>query len=367
MKILIVYTSAGTGHRRAAGALYKELLKQKDIKVTLIDALDYTNFLFKFFYSWGYKFLITHLPFVWGIMFYLTNNAQLKRIISHLKSLIDNLNSSRLKKFLIGYSPDLIVSTHFFANEIFDQLRQKHKINSKLISIITDFNAHRFWISGGVDNYVVATYKSKEDLVVKGITEQRIEVLGIPVDPVFLHDQDRSELLEKFSIKKDILTVLIVTGTIGIGPIRNLVGLLKDNIQILVVCGNNKKLLHDLKKWESNNLKVFGLVDNIQELMAVSDILITKAGGLTISEALVARLPMIFLPLVSGQEEFNARILSDYKAGIIANNLTEIKNLISTYKYSKEGLGGPKKAIESIRKPNSLNDIINLVKGYAKS
>ena len=367
MKILIVYASAGTGHRRAAEALYKELLKKKDIEVNLIDALDYTNLLFKYFYSHGYKFLIVRLPHIWGFLFYLTNNAIFNRLTTYPRTVINNLNSFRLKYFLVSLNPDVIISTHFFANGVIDHLRKKHKINSRLISIITDFNAHRFWISRGVDKYIVATQRTKEDLLSKGITDEKIEVLGIPVDPVFLGDLNRQRLAQKFSLRKDIFTVLLATGTIGIGPLKDLVDILRNQIQILVVCGNNKKLFNELKKEESNNLKVFGLVDNIHELMAVSDILIIKAGGLTISEALVAKLPMIFLPLVPGQEEFNARVLSVYKAGVIAGNLIKIKNLILSYKDSKKELQEFKSAIESIRKPNAINDILNLARDYAKS
>jgi len=367
MKILIVYASAGTGHRRAAEALYKELLKKKDIEVNLIDALDYTNLLFKYFYSHGYKFLIVRLPHIWGFLFYLTNNAIFSRLTTYPKTLINNLNSFRLKYFLVSLNPDVIISTHFFANGIIECLRKKHKINSRLISIITDFNAHRFWFSDSIDKYIVATNKTKDDLFTKGVADEKIKVLGIPVDPAFLGELDRHRLSQKFFIREDIFTVLIATGTIGMGPLKDLVNILKDHIQILIACGKNKNLFNELKKKESSNLKVFGLVDNIQELMAVSDILITKPGGLTISEALVARLPMIFLSLIPGQEDFNARVLSGYKAGVVANNLNKINNLILSYKNSKEVLQEFKSAIESIRKPNAINDILNLARDYAKS
>ncbi|MFH1202686.1 MAG: glycosyltransferase [Candidatus Omnitrophota bacterium] len=366
MKIFVLYATAGAGHRRAAEALYKALKNEPNFDTRIIDCLDYTNSSFAFFHSWGYIFLIAHLPSVWALIFYLTNSGWLGKPISYIRSMVDIINSARLRIFLIKENPDIIVSTHFLANAVCCHLKKKHFIKSRLISIVTDFNVHRFWLADNIDTYIVACEKTRDVLLKEGVDQDLIKVLGIPVDPVFSSDLNRDELCEKLSIKKDAFTVLILTSAVGIGPLENLANILKDKVQMLMVCGTNKRLFEKLRLKESPSLRVFGMVDNMHELMAVSSMIITKAGGLTTSEALVMRLPMVFLSLVPGQEVYNAIILSQYKTAHRAKNLKDINNLVLNYKNNPAELENMREAIDSVRRPHATADIVNLVKDYAR-
>jgi processive 1,2-diacylglycerol beta-glucosyltransferase len=359
MKILVIYATAGSGHKKAAEAIYNRIKATTSNEVSIVDALDYTNPFFKFSYSRGYTFLITHLPNLWGFFYWLTNNTFLSIFIS---SVCNFLNSRKLSKFLLEQSPKIVISTHFFANQVVSRLKKSSRFNCKLICTITDFTVHSFWLAKGVDLFTVATQESKDFLLSRGIPQDKIIISGIPVKQEFLQQYDRPELCKRFNLKPEIFTALIVTGEIAIGPIEEIIQVLKDEAQLIVVCGKNKKLFNKLNEQRRDSLKIFGLVDNMHELMSLSDIIITKAGGLTISESLTKRLPMIFFNLIPGQENLNAELMQSEKAGIIAKDVKHIKEIVLKLKANPKELETLKEKIKSIARPNAVDDILRLLK-----
>lgn len=295
MKIFVVYASAGTGHFKAAEAIYNYLQNQnKNIQIELIDVLDKSNILFKNVYNYGYVLAVNYAGPLWAIGFWITYSEFLRTIIKWSRFVINRINTKRFASLLIKENPDYIISTHFLSSEISAYLKRNQKINSKIITVITDFGIHPFWLSKGTDIYVVALGSSRWQLILRGVEENNIKELGIPIDAKFLRRYDKSIIFKNLGLQQDKFTVLIVTGSFGIGPIEEIVELLHNDAQILVVCARNRRLYKRLKYKSYPNLKVFGFIDNIQELMAISDLIITKPGGLTISESLAMDLPPIF-------------------------------------------------------------------------
>jgi processive 1,2-diacylglycerol beta-glucosyltransferase len=363
MKIFVFYATAGIGHRKAAEAIYEEIKHyiSNEHKIRIFDSLDYTNPLFKFIYSSGYTFLISRLPIIWGFFYWLTDTSFTRYFIGLCRSCCNFLNSRKLSKFLSKQQPEIIISTHFFANQIISWLKNTKRLDCKLICVITDYSIHSFWLANSVDIYTVANQNLKDDLISYGIKADKIKVTGIPVKRDFLKIQNKYEICRKINVNPDIFTALIVTGAIGVGPITTIVKTLQDEVQLIVVCGKNRRLFNKLSRSKFGSLRVFGFIDNIHDLMAVSDVVITKGGGLTISESLVQRLPMIFFNLIPGQEEANAKLIEGAKAGIIAKNVKQIRDIVLTLKNNPQILDKLKNNIALIAKPEATNNILKLI------
>jgi len=362
MKVIITYASAGAGHFKAAEAI-GDYLKERcpAIELKLVDILDKTNPLFKFYYSFGYSLLVRRAPFLWRIAFWFTELRTLRSFTKFIAHIIDRLNAGDFINFLVSENPDFIISTHFFSSEISAIVKKDKKIKSKLITVITDFSVHPFWVSSPTDIYIVATPITKNELIRQGVDAGLIKDSGIPVHAKFLKQFEKPALCKKLRLQPDQFTVLVATGSFGIGPIEEIVKLLHKDVQLLVVCANNKKLYKKLKQKTYPEVSVFGFVDNMQELMAVSELIITKPGGLTISEILKMELIPIFISAIPGQEAGNVEVLKQYGIGLSLKNADDIKNIILDFKEHPDRMKPMKDNIKKIKNPDCLTEICNAV------
>jgi processive 1,2-diacylglycerol beta-glucosyltransferase len=365
MKVIIAYASAGSGHFKAAQSIYNYFRQNKNLNLSLIDALEKSNILFSRTYTHGYAFIVKYVPKLWGIGFWITYVKLLRTPIEWMRFIINRLNTENFAKFLIKENPDFIICTHFLPLEIAAYLKRKKKINAQIITVITDFGIHPFWISEGIDTYIVASDLTKEQLVnegvSKGVSKKNIKTLGIPVNSQFLKPHEKISLYRKFNLDENKFTLLIITGSFGIGPIEEIVDLLHQDVQILVVCAQNKNLFLRLKNKDYPQVKIFGFIDNVEELMAVSDVIITKPGGLTISEFLVMELVPIFISAISGQETENVRILERYGIGWVARDTQDIRMSVLEYKNNPEELNKVRENIRKIKKPNATEELYRVI------
>ena len=361
MKILVIHASAGAGHRKAAEAICLGLKNNTSYEAVCVDSLDYGASLFKILYRGTYNFLISRLPFIWRIIFDILDRPSLQKIVRKVRRIYNYLNVRRLHQYLKNEKFDCIISTHFMASEISASLKRKGLIHSKLITVITDYDAHRIWLADGVDMYCVACEYTRDRLKQLGIEENKIAVTGIPNDERFSASYDISSLKDKLGLKKDIFTILVATGSFGIGPIEQIVKAL-DGFQTIVVCGHNKTLFRRLEDLKLPLVKVFGLVDNMHELMAASDVMVTKPGGLSITEALVSQLPLVFFSAIPGQEINNIKVLKHYGIGISDCSIQQIADHLNDFRSSKDAHLTALKKTKALARPSAVKDIINLIK-----
>lgn len=362
MKVIIAYASAGAGHFKAAQAIrncFKEKHPQFDVK--LVDILEKSTPLFKYTYVWFYTFMVRHAFFLWGWLFAISESGPLSLIARKLSAISHSINTHSFAEFLVQEDPDAVISTHFAPPEIAAYLKKQGKIKAKLITVITDFGVHPFWLSKGTDLYIGASEFTKKQLMRQGVEESKIKVCGIPVDAKFLQGHDRDSLCGKLGIDKDAFTALIMTGSFGIGPIEEIVGVLCGEAQILVVCANNKKLYAKLSSKKLSTIKVFGFVNNTDELMAVSDVIITKPGGLSTSEILVMELAPIFISAIPGQERGNIEAMKSCGIGLEFKDIAQIKKAVLEYRDNPEKLLVIKGKIRKVRKPFAAEEICNAV------
>ncbi|MEW5895460.1 MAG: glycosyltransferase [Candidatus Omnitrophota bacterium] len=362
MKILIIYATAGAGHKKAAEALYNRLLKENRHEVVFADALDYTTPFFRQSYSRVYTFLITRIPWLWGFFFELLNQPWMSLVMEGMNRLNQAVNARSLDQYLREQQFDYIFSTHFFPSDVAGYLKRIGKIKSIVITVITDFDVHRIWLARGVDRYAVASDWTREKTRLLGIPKDKTIVTGIPTDEKFSSHRDNSLLKKKLGLNENLFTVLIATGSFGIGPIEQIVDKLT-GMQVLVVCGHNRRLAERLaKKAESHAaLKVYGFVNNMDELMSVADAMITKPGGLSIAEALVTSLPLIFFNAIPGQEENNVKVLAVYRVGV-SGPVSGIVSVLRGFQDSPEEYRSARLRAQQLGKPNAAADILSLIK-----
>ncbi len=363
MKVLIVHASAGAGHRRAAEAIYNYLKENSpDLELELLDALDKTNAVFKFDYTKGYSFLVRYAVRLWYWAYRATEYKFLRPVSRRVSRTINCINSQRLIRYFLSAKPEVIISTHFLPSELAADLKRAHKLDSRLITVITDYGVHPFWISPGTDIYVAASDFTKDRLIKEGVEAEKIKVLGLPFDPKFLRHFDRRVICHKLGIDHKKFTVLLMTGSFGTGPLEEIAESLAKDCQVLVVCAGNKKLFSRLNKRNLENVKVFGFISNTEELMAASQVIVTKPGGSTITEVLIMELPPIFISAIPGQETANVEALAQYGIGISPKSLREIKEIVLDLKNNPQKIEALRLKIREIQKPLACKELASVIR-----
>ncbi len=382
MKILITYAYAGVGHKKAAMAIEKALscrggfktLPYKDdsgIHIKNVDILDYTSSFFKASYPAVYLFLINKTPTLWGLFYYLLDSRAVDFFMAPVRRFLHGINCRRFMEFLKIENPDVVVSTHFLPSEIVSYLKDKGEFKGRLVTVVTDFIPHSFWMARSSDYFIGAIQRTKADLLKRGILEEKIRIMGIPCDPVFSISKGRENLMKQIGIEPGFFNVLIMSGGFGTGPIKEIVteinGLdpkIRDKMQLIAICGKNELLFHELSKMIQGlkvKLKAFGYMNNVDEFMEVSDIIVTKPGGLTISEALSKTLPMIIVQPILGQETRNCKILTGYGTAVKANNTEEVCEYIEEFAASPEKIIGTRARINLLRYPDAAKNIADFI------
>ena len=363
MKLLITYASAGAGHRRVAEAVYNYFKEERpEVNLEMVDILTKTNALFRFDYVKGYSFLVRYAVKLWHFAFWLTEFKVLRPLTRFFAFLTNQINTQGFAAYLIRENPDYIISTHFLPSEIAAHLKIRKKISSTVITIITDFGVHPFWVSRGTDLYIVASDFTRDKLIAEGIPPEKIKVFGLPSDTKFLQQFDRAALAGKLGIAADKFTVLLMTGSFGIGSLEDLTASLCRDVQVLVVCATNKKLYVKLNKRNLPNVKVFGFVNNAEELMGSCDIIITKPGGSTIAEILNMELVPVFISVIPGQEEGNVEALEQFGISSTPKGIEAIKDTVLDFKNHPEKLQEIRMRIQKIKKPFSCRELANVIR-----
>ncbi len=365
-RILLMYITANSGHHRASLAIEKALKEIARDKVELlnIDALTYTNPILAKIINRTYMSVVKNRPEVWE---YLYDNPKVVRNTQRLREIIHRFNSGKLKNLLEEFRPHTVVCTQAFPCGMVADYKKTYGFNSPLIGVLTDYVAHSYWIYDSVDFYIVPSELTRRRLVSEGIPEERIRILGIPVAPEFARKRDKGAIFAKLGLDSRLPTVLIMGGSQGLGPMGRIVGIISRlpiPFQIIVACGTNRLLYAKLlirRKYYRKPVFVSGHIDNVDEIMDIATVLITKPGGLTTAEALGKGLPMIIIRPIPGQEAKNTEFLLRESVALKANYETEVAILL------KELLTNPLK-LEQMRRqalaqshPNSSLDIANLI------
>ena len=372
-KIIISYAAYGGGHLSAAKNL-KEYIEKNypDCEVYLFDCMKYVNRVIDKVCGTTYSQITKNIPWFWGKIYYHTQDPIFERILS----LSNKVLAFKLGRLLKKINPDLIISTHFFVGHMCSILKKKGKINFKLATVITDFGEDPYneWISGHeyMDYIFVAHSEIKNKLIQKGVDAKKIFDTGIPISIEFLKSYNKIKILNEFNFSADKKTILFFGGgELGLGKSKTLeifevLAKSFPDIQIIAIAGKNETLKNNFEKIVShnnrqNNIRVLGFTDRVAEFMNISDLVITKPGGLTSTEALVSNLPLLAINPIPGQEKENAEFLEQNGAAIWLKKSDDIYFTLNNLLNNDNKLFQMKQNIKNIAKPNSTIDICNIL------
>lgn len=316
-RVLILHASVGSGHKRAADALATAFAKRSPGQVHVEDVLDYTNPIFREAYARSYLRLTDKLPALWGYVYEQTDR-DVFRFATEVRTLVDATWAWGLRKLLRSYSPRVIVCTHFLPVEVLSLRKGRARLTQPLYCVVTDYAAHAFWAYRDVDRYFVATEETRQQLVDRGVPNGAIQINGIPVSPELAEPKQREQARLAHGLPLDRPVVVLFGGGVEAERVHTII----ENMQkldtpctLVVVAGRNRSLLSELSDLESSatlDLQKLGFIDYVDDLIVAADLVITKAGGLTVSEVLARGRPMIIIDPIPGQEESNA----DYLVGV---------------------------------------------------
>jgi processive 1,2-diacylglycerol beta-glucosyltransferase len=328
--IIIAAVTVGAGHIQAARALeaaWKELRPEDQVQVH--DLLNFTPPLFRTAYLKSYLKLVTHAPDLWSFFFEKTDNPSLLRKLRRIRSQLARHTYRKFTKLLGEAQPDVVISTHFQPLEILAGLKSK-PVQPRPFSacVITDFEAHALWLDPAVDLYCVATEATRARLTAYGFDSRRVAVTGIPIGHQFSLKRSHKAACFGLGLNPDLPGILILAGGFGTGPLAEVLQEIDRcslPVQALVVCGKNEPLRKKLAAMKCRiPIQVFGFVHNMHELMAASDLVITKPGGLTTSEALALGKPLLIFRPIPGQEAANSDFLLQQGAAMKANRAADL-------------------------------------------
>lgn len=366
MKVHIYQVPAGHGHKKVADVIAQKLKATvPNVSVETLDALAFSAPWYNRFYTGIYYHSVKRTPDLWGWFYETLDKPSAYRFITPIRTYWNRFIGKEFIEFVLKEKPDIAVCTHFYPAEVLGILKQKGLIKTKILTVVTDFHVQTFWINPGTDFYWVMSDEGKDHLISQKVPAQQIIVGGIPVDEKFSPKGNRSEILNTWNFSAHRLTLLLTSGSFGLGNQKELLKHLsefKDQIQVFVVCGQNKVLKEELERenWPFP-VQVFGFIDFMSDLMEASDLIIAKPGGSTTSESLAKNLPMVVMQPIPGQETRNAQVLAKRHAAFFMKETSDIRIITKTILSNPEVLSEKKREISRLAKPNAVSDIVQFV------
>ena len=371
MKVLILYATYGGGHLSTANAI-KETLENEypEVQVDMIDCIKYINRAINKITTDAYSGMAKKAPKMWGKIY----KGSRKGVVATFSKNINKIFARKLHRLIEQINPSIIISTHPFATQMCTYLKKHNKINIKLANILTDFKMHEQWLVryNYIDLFFVSNEDMKKELISYGIPSQKIFAEGIPIRSRISDKFNREEILKQFGLKENKKTILFFAGG-GLGLARkNVFEFIKifaenfENVQVIAISGKNPKIYNEFneiiaKYKKEEKIKVLEYTNKVPELMSISDIIITKPGGVTISESLSAGLPIIAINPIPGQEEENAEFLEKNQLAIWIKKDDDIKKALEEIINNDEKLKVLKENTKKFAKPNSSKNICKII------
>lgn len=385
MKILILTAATGGGHLRASSALKSYILEtREDCEVQIVDSLKYISPLLDKTVTEGYETMAKRTPKLFGSLYKSTNRDRSKTTYFFC-----NIFRKYLMPLVDDFQPDVIISTHPFATEMISLLKEDGKITVPLVCVMTDYAPHRAWIHPYVDSYIVSNEGMVDTMAKMGAPRQKIHPYGIPVDESFYEKMDRAAVLKQMGLSPDKPTILIMAGSFGVSNILRIYNnIIKVDLdfQIIVITGKNERLYEafnkliirnarikplrhvsvKLKPKPSKPTKLLYFTNEVHKYMQISDLIITKPGGLTVSEALACNLPMAIFDAIPGQESENADFLIDNNMAVKIQKGSACSDTIYDLLSNQERLEEMRRSCSAFDKSSSGPKIVNEIQELVK-
>ena len=365
MKALILTLSTGQGHIQTGKAIASYFEKQ-GAECVILDVFKYISPYLSDSVEKGYLFTTQYVPKTYGRVYDMLDSKIHKEGRPSIVSLINNvLTASKLEKYIADIGADVVISTHIFCAQVMTHIK-KNMPSLLNIGIVTDFTIHPFWEETDMDYYITASHLLNHQCMKKGIPLEKVLPIGIPINENFSKKISKDEAREILGIENEN-TVMFMMGSMGFGNMPKLIesiDTLDIDFQILCVCGRNEAAREKIAALPSKHkIYAYGYVDNIDVMMDASDFIITKPGGLSMSESLAKKLPTILINPIPGQEDRNQEFFLNNGVSMAVTKTFPIEEavfqmLTNDWKM-KHGSG----AVEYIGKPNATAELYDVVVG----
>ena len=332
MKILILSCGTGGGHNSAALAV-KEELDRRNIENEFKEYLEIVNKRVKDYVNGLYIRSTKRNGKVFKAAYKLGELYRKTKIKSPVYAL-NSFSKKKLYEYIKDNKFDYVVTTHLFAAQALTTVKKQFNIH--FVAIATDYVCIPFWEETNPDYFIIPSEELKKGFLERGIKEEKLIPLGIPVSANFSLEYDKENVKEELNLSKDKKYILILTGSMGFGNTIDILERLEEkaenNISFIVSCGNNKKLLNILKEKNKNNTNILLLpfIKDIYRYMRASDVVLSKPGGLTSTEIATMNKPFIHTMPIPGCENYNANYFNEKNMSIKCNTVNEIVD--NTYK-----------------------------------
>ena len=360
-----MYISEVSGHHSATIAIENAIkMLSPHSEVLNINAFNYTNPISEKIINRIYMGIIKKTPGIWD---YLYDNPVVIKKTERIKEIIHRYNSPKLKILFDKFKPDAVVCSQAFPCGMVADYKKIYNSSLPLVAVLTDYIPHSYWVYDNIDYYITPSEEVMQQLIKKGVASKHIKPLGIPFDPKFNQPVNKNQIFKDLGLNPHLPIILIMGGGQGIGPIKTAVSALdksKIDLQEIVITGVNKKLYRQLRKKLKHYKKkilLLSYINNINELMSIANIIVTKPGGITTAEATSKVLPMIIIKPIPGQEESNTTYLIKKEAAIRVNNPKNLNIIVDDLLSDPDKLKHLSECAYRISKPNAALDIARLL------
>jgi len=363
-RLLLLSVSAGAGHVRAAEAL-RAAASDFNAEAEHLDVMDYVPSAFRALYTDFYLKLVERHPSMWAMLYRIMDKTPPSAPMSKVRRAAERLNTLKLRKAIAAFKPDAVVCTHFLPAELLMRERKRGRVTCPVFVQITDFDLHGMWIVPDMAGYFVASDEVAYRARARGIAADRVHVTGIPIMPAFAEKPPREACAAELGIDPKRTTILLMGGGAGLGGLDDVAARLlaiEADFQLIALAGRNVEMLKRLQALATrypSRLVAHGFTNRVERLMAASDLVITKPGGLTTSECLALGLPMIVHAPIPGQEERNCDYLLEQGAALKAidadalayrvHEVIERPEKLATMAARAKALGHPDAATRLLR------------------
>ncbi len=329
--ILILSASYGGGHNQVARALTQGIQRQAPgIKITTIDYCELLFPIINRISQFSYTQSIRHFPVGYALYYQATGNISSD---SFWQRRLNRLGYSELIMLVNRLEPRIVISTFPLPAGVLSQMKEAGVLNAPVVTVITDMCVHSQWIHPKTDLYLVGSPEVAAGLEKRGVAREKIGITGIPILPVFKEKIDPEMVRREFGFDSKGKVILFMGGNDGIFGTNHFNLILRDlppDVQSVIITGSNQDLYDRLcsNSYQKYQVRAFKYVENVAGLMKISDLLVTKAGGVTISEALAVKLPMIIFKPTPGHEGANANYLLKQRAAFIVKREGSLKKVI---------------------------------------
>jgi processive 1,2-diacylglycerol beta-glucosyltransferase len=335
------------------------------VQTEIVDSYEYAALVVSRVVSDGYIQMVKTIPQMYR---YIYNRAERATEVGPFRTWAHQFTAENLHRLIRRWQPDAVVCTHAFPCGAMAEYKRMYADAPPVVGVVTDYAVHGFWLHADIDAYAVASDEVRSTMIARGIDPNRVAASGIPVKPEFAPSPDRrSGLRERLNLPRDGFVVLMMGGGLGIGPLERMMRSLQSldlPLTLVVIAGRNARSERQVMATAQKvrfPVRVLTFVDNVYDYMHAADAFVSKPGGLSVAEALVAQVPLVLYKPLPGQEERNARVITEAGAGLRVRRLNDLAETLERVLTDSRLRDEIALAARKLARPNAAGEAASMI------